>query len=67
MKIQLELRPLLTQAYVSIVMPANKDIRDIEKNPVVHIKDLDADTLSALCNQHRKEMFALAEKEDPKL
>ena len=63
-KLNMELQPFTTPNFVRLAVEAGDASK--EGYPVA-IKDLDAETLEALCDQFRKELFAKAGKRDPDL
>ena len=64
MKIELKLKPFMTPNFVS----AEKQEQFTRgEGPCFPLKDVDADSLSLLCDQFREDVFKKAGKQDPRL
>jgi hypothetical protein len=65
-KIDLELQPFNTPNFVIVKMPARPRHDGWQESPKYSLAELDAQTLSALCDQFRAEIFKKAGKDDPR-
>lgn len=55
-----------TPNYVIAEIPAGRRQDGFTEAPKWHLRDVDAETLSILCDQFRADVFAKAGKPDPK-
>lgn len=60
-----DLKPIRTPNYVLAVVPPGKRQDGFVEGPKWHVKDIPAETLAALCDQFRKDLFEKAGKADP--
>jgi len=60
-----KLKPWITPNYVQIEQPAGRRQDGFVQATAIPLGDLDAETLSALCDQFRYEVFQKAGKPDP--
>lgn len=66
MEIKLKLRPFQVANYVSVESLPGLKQDGIVEAPTFHVRDLDVDALSELCDRFRADVFANAGKADPK-
>ena len=64
---QIELRPIQTPNFIIQKVAEQPRQAGFQEAPKYAIKDVDAETLSDLCDQFRKDMFAKAGKPDPSI
>jgi len=63
--IKVKLRPLMTPNYAIQEMPAGLKQDGLRELPKFALSELDAETLSDLCDEFRREIFTKAGKSDP--
>lgn len=63
--IKVELRPFSVPNFVIQVMAPGKRQDGFKEAPSYALSELDADTLSEMCDEFRAEIFKKAGKEDP--
>lgn len=64
-KMSVELRPFLVPQFVTWPSPMRPRQDGITPPISIPLRDLDADTLSALCDEFRAGVFKMAGKDDP--
>lgn len=62
---KIKLQSWLTPNFVRFVMPPRKRQDGFQETPGLPLKEVDADTLAALCDEFRAEVFKKAGKTDP--
>jgi len=58
--------PWITPNFVCLKMPARPRQEGFQPSPSIPLKDVDAETLSKLCDDFRAEVFSKACQADPK-
>lgn len=66
MKIEIELQPVRTPNFILQKVEPQSRQDGFQEPPAYAVKDLEAQTISELCDQFRKDMFAKAGKTDPR-
>jgi len=66
MEIKIKLQPFQTPNYVMAESKPGLKQDGLVECPKWHIRDVDEQTLSEMCDQFRRDVFAKAEKVDPK-
>jgi hypothetical protein len=66
MEMKIKLQPFQTPNYVMAEPKPGLRQDGMVECPKWHIRDVDEQTLSELCEQFRRDVFAKAEKVDPK-
>jgi hypothetical protein len=64
---EVEVQPFTTPNFVITVMPPGARQEGIKEAPKIPLADMEAATLSLLCDQFREEIFSKAGKKDPRL
>lgn len=64
---RVKLKPFNTPNFVIQEMPNSLRQDGLKDPPSFALKELEADVLSDLCEEFRKEIFRKAEKKDPRL
>lgn len=64
--IEVKVKPFIVPRTVYLDMPPRPKQEGLCVPQHYYLKDLDASTLSKLCDEFRKNVFELAEKQDPK-
>ncbi len=63
----INLQPFKTPNFVLVVPTIGERNEGFKETPKFALKELDASTLDQLCSQFRRDIFAKAEKSDPKI
>lgn len=61
-KTELELNPFSVPNYVTVKMPPGNKQDGFREAPKFHLSELSEETLNALCEQFKKDVFEKAEK-----
>lgn len=64
-EVKMKAQPWPTPNYVSLVQPVAARQDGWKDNPKLHVKDVDAEVLSQMCDEFRATVFKDAGKEDP--
>lgn len=64
---EVELKPFMTPNFVITEMPPGVRQDGFKEAPKLPLSDVDASTLSMLCDQFRADVFEKAGKQDPRL
>lgn len=64
---EIDVQPFMTPNFVITRMPTGKKQDGFQEAPKLPLADVDAATLSMLCDQFRSDVFAKAGKKDPRL
>jgi hypothetical protein len=65
-EIKQKLRPFMTPNFVSVEMPPRPRQEGLVEAPKFALAELDAETLSELCDEFRADVFRKANKTDPR-
>jgi hypothetical protein len=65
--VKVKLKPFIVPNYVSMEMPIRPKQMGMVEEPKYAIEELDADTLSLLCDEFRANVFARGNKIDHRL
>lgn len=64
-EVKMKVQPWATPNYVRLVAPPSTRQEGLKEAPALHVKDVDAEVLSQLCDDFRATVFKEAGKEDP--
>lgn len=65
MEVRLKLQPMSVPNFVIAMMPSRERQEGMAEAPKFHLRDLEPETLAALCDEFRSNVFAKAGKQDP--
>ena len=65
MEVKLKLQPMSVPNFVIAMMPPRERQEGMVEAPKFHLRELDPEVLSQLCDEFRRNVFAKAEKKDP--
>lgn len=65
MEVKLKLQPMSVPNFVIAMMLPRERQEGMVESPKFHLRELEPEVLSELCDEFRRNVFAKAEKKDP--